>query len=245
MSQSECRCRHLPLLLPVLLVALGLAATGWFIRDGLRSFNMDDRIVSVKGLAEKNVEADLAIWTLSHSVTGNDLAQVQASSEENEKALRDYLKAIGFPEADISPSSLQSQDLLAQTYRPEGVDQGRYIVTQTLNIRTTDFSKLDKTQAQMGELLRKGVTVSAQNSPSYIFSRLNDIKPEMLAEATRNARDAAAEFAKQSGAEVGSIKRASQGVFQILPRDLQNSESEQYQRYKTVRVVSTVDFYLK
>ncbi len=218
--------------------------SGWFVRDGLRGFNANDRIVSVKGLAEQNVEADLAIWGLSHTVTGNDLGEVQAKSEANEKALREMLAGAGFAATEITSGVVQAQDLLAQSYRPENIEQGRYIVTQTVTLRTADLGKIEKAQQGFGDLLRKGITLSSQQSPAYVFTKLNEIKPKMLAEATRNARDAAAEFAKESGAKVGDIKRANQGVFQIIPRDLQ-VESEQYQRFKTVRVVSTVDFHLQ
>jgi len=228
-----------------IVLALSLALGGWFIRDGLQTLNRADRTVSVKGLAEQNVEADLAVWSITHSVTGNELAVVQADIEKNGTILRSFLATVGFSAAEVLVGPVQAQDLLAQSYRPEGVEKGRYIITQEVIIRTNDFTKLDKALAGLGTLAGQGVVLTNPQMPAYIYTKLNSIKPGMLAEATRNGRDAASEFATQSGAKVGDIKRASQGVFQILPRDAVNGNGEQSQRFKTVRVVSTIDFYLQ
>lgn len=227
-----------------IVMALALVFTGSLIRDGLESFRMADRTVTVKGLAERDVQADLGVWSLSHSSTGNELAAVQGEIESNGAKVITFLKEQGFDDAEITPRPLQAQDLLAQAYRPEGVDMGRYIITQVVTVRTNDIDKMDKSMRAAGDLLRQGVTLATTNPPMYFFTKLNDIKPDMLAESTKNARAAAAEFADQSGASVGRIKEASQGLFQILPRDPVQYESEQNQKEKTVRVVSTVTFYL-
>lgn len=227
-----------------LVMAFAVIAAGSLVRDGLESFRMADRTVTVKGLAERDVQADLGVWSLSHSATGNDLAETQTQIESNGAKVMAFLKAQGFDDAEIDARPLQAQDLLAQSYRPEGVDMGRYIITQIMTIRTTDIEKMEKSMRAVGDLLRQGVTLATTNPPMYFFTKLNDIKPDMLADSTRNARAAAAEFADQSGASVGRIKEASQGLFQILPRDPVQYENEQNQRAKTVRVVSTITFYL-
>ena len=231
--------------LAAVVLALGLVCSGWFIQQGLQTFRMDDRVVSVKGLAERDVEADLAVWTLSHTGTGNELAAVQDQIEENGKTIVAFLKSAGFGDAELIVEPLQAQDLLAQAYRPEGVEQGRYIITQLITVRSTQMEKFDAALGRMGELLRKGVALSNSTPPTYMFTKLNDIKPAMLAEAVKNGRQSAQEFAADSGQKVGGIKAASQGMFQILPRDPIAYVSEQNQRFKTVRVVSTLDFFLE
>lgn len=228
-----------------LLLAAGIGFAGWSVKQGLETFRMEDRVVSVKGLAERDVEADLAIWTLSYSATANDLAAVTQQTENSRKIIVAFLEGIGFSKEEISIQPVQSQDLMAQAYRPENIDQGRYILTQNINLRSADMVKMDKAMAEIGTLLQQGVTLSNTQPPVYMFTKLNDIKPAMLAEAVKNARTSAAEFAHDSGEKVGDIKMAYQGMFQILPRDPVMYVSEQNQRYKTVRVVSTVDFYVR
>ncbi len=228
-----------------LLLGLGIAGSGWFVKKGLETFRMQDRVVSVKGLAERDVEADLAIWTLSYSATDNDLGKVRDQIESNRKSIEAYLEHAGFIKEELDVLPLQSQDLLAQAYRPEGVDQGRYIVTQSINLRTGDLAKMDRAVAGLSTLLQQGVTLSNTQAPVYMFTKLNSIKPEMLAEAIKNARTSAGEFSRDSGQAIGDLKNAYQGVFQILPRDPVAYVSEQNQRFKTVRVVTTIDFYVK
>lgn len=232
-------------ILSACIVAFGLLSAGWFISQGLQTFRMGDRVVSVKGLAERDVEADLAIWTLSHTAIGNELAPVQEMIEKNESLLRAFLKRADFTPQEITVEPLQVQDLMAQAYRPEGIENGRYIITQLITVRTNDITKIDKALGAQGEVLRQGVVLTNSQLPVYIYTKLNDIKPQMLAEAVKNARQSADEFAADSGQKVGGLKSASQGMFQILSRDPNMFASEQNQRFKTVRVVSTLDFFLE
>lgn len=246
MSDKACPFGHLGLLAACLSFMIGLVVSGLFIKQGLQEFRTSDRVVTVKGLAERNVEADLAVWTLSNAATGDVLSDVQKVSEANRQAIEMYLDNIGFGVDEISYAPLQVQDLLAQAYRPNNVRQGgRYIITQRMTVRTSDMNKISKAVAELGSLLKQNVTLTNMQPPTYIFTDLNTIKPEMLAEAVQNARKSAQEFATDSGANVGGIKRAYQGLFQILPRDPINYVSEQNQRFKRVRVVSTVDFYIE
>jgi len=246
MSDKSCPFGHLGLALACLFVMSGLILSGVFIKQGLQEFRTSDRVVTVKGLAERNVEADLAIWTLSTTSTGNMLSDVQADGENSVAVIESYLSDVGFGGEEISYAPLQVQDLLAQAYRPNNVTQGgRYIITKRITVRTADMGKITRAVAELGGLLKQNVTLTHMQPPTYIFTDLNRIKPEMLAEAVRNARKSAQEFAAESGADVGGIKRAYQGLFQILPRDPIAYVSEQNQQFKRVRVVSTVDFYIE
>jgi hypothetical protein len=244
-NSENCSKTNCTFIVAAVLLALGIGFAGFSIKQGLETFRMSDRVVSVKGLAEKDVDADLAIWTLSFSGTSNDLAALNTQSKNNMNIILAFLDSVGFTKEEIEIQPVQSQDLLAQAYRPENIDQGRYIITQNINIRTNDMAKMQKAMTDVGSLLQQGVTLTNTQPPVYMFTKLNDIKTEMLAEAIKNARASAQEFARDSGENVGDMKTAYQGQFQILPRDPVQYVSEQNQRYKTVRVVSTVDFYVR
>ena len=120
----------------------------------------------------------------------------------------------------------------------------RFIINSSINIRTDQVNLIARISQKTGELVRQGVVLSEYQGPSYIFTKLNDVKPDMIAEATANARIAADKFATDSGSRLGKIKRARQGVFSILPRDGMGISSEQHQIDKKVRVVSTLDYYI-
>lgn len=232
-------------LMSVIILALALAYAGTAIRDGLENFKSFDRTVMMKGLAERNVEADLAIWPMAYTETGNDLSALQEKMESHGAAIQSFLKNHGLKESEIELQQVQVQDLLAQSYRQNGVASNRYIITQSYLVRTNNVDAVDKAGKDIGSLIKQGVVFSSNTAPTYLFTKLNEIKPDMIAEATRAAREAAGQFADNSGSEVGDIKYASQGVFQILPRDQTYVVSEQQQRNKKVRVVSTIRFYLE
>ncbi len=232
-------------ILAAIILAFGFIGAGFFVKQGLNTFQNGDRVVTVKGLAERSVEADLAVWTLSHSGTSNELSTLQKQLENNQTIIEKFLEYSGFTKDEISLQPLQAQDLLAQPYRPDNAQQSRYIINQVVTIRTQDLDKLDKAIGQLNTLLRQGVTLTNTQPPNYMFTGINDIKPEMLAEAVKKARKSAEQFAADSGQKVGSIKRAYQGQFEILPRDPVAFVSEQNQRYKRVRVVSTIDFFIR
>jgi len=141
--------------------------------------------------------------------------------------------------------SLEVNDLLAQAYRSAPIES-RFIVAQTLLLRTTEPQKVEKASQNIGELIAEGVVLSneGQSGPVYLFTRLNDIKPPMIAEATKSAREGAEQFAADSGSRIQGIRRATQGLFQILPRDDVPGTSQEKQIAKTVRVVTTIDYAL-
>jgi hypothetical protein len=223
---------------------LGLVIGGYSIGKGFSKFRMADRYVTVKGLAEKDVQADLAVWPIRFSATGNDLAEVQGEIERNKALVTGFLIDNGLSEADFSVGRINVTDLLAQAYRQEGAMQSRFIINASVDARTDKVDTVAKISGRTGDLVRKGVVLSEFQGPTYIFTKLNDVKPAMIAEATANARQAAAQFAADSKSRLGKIKRANQGVFMILARDGDQVAMEHQQIDKKVRVVSTVDYYI-
>jgi hypothetical protein len=235
------------LVLALLILACGIAYASTNVAAGLREFRSYDRFVTVKGLATRDVVADLALWPIAYTETGNDLAALQNTMDERAKTIMAFLQQNSISADKTEMQQLNVQDLLAQSYRQEGAANSRYILTQTIMVRTNDVQAVAKAAQNLGDLVRQGVVLAqtGYNGPTYLFTKLNDIKPDMIAEATRNGRDAAAQFAKDSGQEVGEIRSANQGLFQILPRDESYTVPEPQQMNKTVRVVSTLDFYLE
>jgi len=162
---------------------------------------------------------------------------------------RVFLDSKGIPADQVTIQSFKVTDAQANPYQG-GNPANRFFITQTLMVRSEDPPLLLAASQEVGELVDAGVVLTSgqeygPGGPTFIFSRLNDLKPEMLAEATGRALEAAQEFASASGSQVGKIRRANQGVFQILPRDAAPGQQEQNQLNKTVRVVTTVEYLLK
>lgn len=243
---DEKNCTKNPLFtIALLIVILGVPLiAGSLVRDGLRDFRGENRTVSVRGLAEREVKADTAAWPMMLSSTNNDLSVAQAELERQEKALRDFLTAQGLDTKQITVLRFDVQDLLAQQYRPEGVEQGRYVLTKTLLLRTGDVDKVDQASQNMDALVKQGVALGSGSQPGYLFTKLNDVKPEMIKEATANAYEAAMQFAQDSGAHVGSIVNASQGVFSIDGRDEISALGAEAQLNKKLRVVTSMTYKL-
>jgi hypothetical protein len=236
--------RGWPLLVGALLLALGLLGAGYLVGHGFEVGRSTDRYVTVKGLAETFVAADLAVWPLRLTATGDDLGRVQEQIDAGLATITGFLREHEIEEDAIQPQRVEVTDLLAQPYRPEGAGDNRFILAQTVIVRTEQVDRVAELNQQTGELIRRGVVLVDTGGPTYLFTRLNDIKPELLAEATRNARAAAEQFAADSGSEIGEIRRASQGLFEILARDPAPNLFEPNQLDKKIRVVSTVEYRL-
>ncbi len=232
------------LLIGALILGLGLAAAGFLVGRGFERGRSVDRYVTVKGLAETFVKADLAVWPLRITATGNDLGQVQTRIDTDLATITRFLSEHGIEAEAIQPQRVEVTDLLAQAYRPEGAGDNRFIIAQTVIVRTPQVDKVAVLNRATGELVKQGVVLADTGGPSYLFTKLNDIKPKMLADATRNAREAAEQFAADSGSAIAEIRRASQGLFEILARDPAPGLSEQNQLDKQIRVVSTVEYRL-
>jgi len=220
------------------LLAVGVVAGGYLLGDGLKRARAADRSVTVRGLAEKDVIADLATWSISYSATGTDLPTVRAEIDTNTEELKAYFASLGF-----KPDALTPVGAGVNQYLNNGINN--ITITQRMLLRTTDIARAQRAVAQQFDLVRRGVTLQEGSGMRYSFTKLNDLKPPMVAAATRDARAAAEQFAKDSGSGVGGIKSATQGYFSIDPRDGEGGDGSSDTPYKKVRVVTTVDFYLK
>ena len=234
-------------LLGALAIALGLAAGGWFVGAGFVESRLGARTVTVKGLAERDVRADLAIWPLRFVATGNDLGAVRDKIVADEAAVRKFVADGALKDATVTVTGFEVTDALAQIYR-SGPVESRFVMAETLVVRSSDVDGVATLAQRVGELVSGGVVLSSEGGPAggpvYLFTGLNAAKPEMVAEATRNARESAEQFAKDSGSALGGIRSASQGVFQILARDEAPGLMEPNQIAKRLRVVSTVEYFL-
>ncbi|WBQ16002.1 SIMPL domain-containing protein [Sphingobium yanoikuyae] len=219
-------------------LAVGVIAGGYLLGDGLKRARAADRSVTVRGLAEKDVTADLATWSISYSATGTDLPTVRAEIDANTQELKAYFASLGF-----KPDALTPVGAGVNQYLNNGINN--ITITQRMLLRTTDIARAQRAVAQQFDLVRRGVTLQEGSGMRYSFTKLNDLKPPMVAAATRDARAAAEQFAKDSGSGVGGIKSATQGYFSIDPRDGEGGDGSSDTPYKKVRVVTTVDFYLK
>jgi uncharacterized protein len=220
-------------------LAVGMIAGGYLLGNGLVRAKDADRSVTVRGLAEKDVTADLATWTIAYSANAGDLASAQASIDRDSAAIGAFFKELGFPDDALQPTGVN-----VSQYSQDGVPT--FTVRQRMSLRTNDIERAERAVKRQFELVRRGVVLEEGSGMSYNYTKLNDIKPEMVAEATKDARRAAEQFAEDSGTGVGGIKSATQGYFEITSRD---GDSEGWgvsdSPFKKVRVVTTVDFYLR
>lgn len=225
------------------LLALGLAAAGLFVATGLKDVRTGDRSVTVRGLSERIVKADLAVLPLKFAAAGDDLQAVQADVDRSTGAVRAFLAAQGYKPAEIDLGRLEVTDQFAREYQQQNV-AARYRVAQTVIVRTTNVDRVQATTRQLDRLIRQGVVLQDYAGPSYLFTKLNEVRPAMIAEATASARTGAQQFARDSGASLGGIRSASQGSFEILGRDEVGYDPSS-QVFKKVRVVTTVSYALR
>ena len=233
-----------------LLLAVAVALGGWFIGNGFIRARLGDQFVTVKGVSEREAKADLALWPLSYVATSDDLAAAQARIEKSRATVVRFLAAQNLDTTTVELQDLQVADRLANPYGQQGSTTSRYIITQRLMVRSNEPEKVLAAHQKVGALVQAGVVLGTgggygDNTPVYLFTRLNDLKPEMIAEATARAREAATQFSKDAKSRLGGIRRANQGVFVILPRDQAPGIQEERQLHKMLRVVTTIDYYLK
>jgi hypothetical protein len=231
------------------LIALALGLAGWFVGNGFSVGRATDRYVTVKGVAEREVKADLALWPIRLASTDDDLSRAQQRINQNLEKVYAFLAKNQIARERAELQGLKVTDTFANPYQ-QGRTSNRFIIQQTLMVRTTDRDKVRAASQNVGELVDAGVVLSSgpeygPGGPTFLFTGLNDLKPQMIAEATAQARKAAEQFARDSASDLGGIRRANQGVFQILPRDQAQGVTEQSQLYKKVRVVSTIEYLLE
>jgi len=232
-----------------LILAAGLALAGYFVAQGFMAARMADRFVTVKGISEREVSANIAIWPLRVVASDNDLARAHGQIESSMGQIREFLARHQIDASQAQVSGFSVTDAQANQYR-SGDGGNRFVINQTLVVRSSEPQTVLDASAKVGELVAAGVVLSSGGEyggggPTFIFTGLNDLKPAMIAEATARAREAAAQFARDSGSALGGIRRANQGMFEILPRDRAQGITEEGQLQKTVRVVSTVDYNLE
>ena len=224
-----------------LLIALGLVGAGWFASQGMARLRTADRYVTVKGSAERIVDADLVVWPLAHSVGGNDLADVQRRLDANTATIRGFFTDAGFKPGEIVVSPPRLEDRWAYAYGDNRPPE-RFRYSTTVTLRTSNVANARSGLRKSGALVSRGVMLGAEGEaggPDFDYTQLNDIKPALIAEATANARKSAEQFAKDSGARIGGIRSANQGVVDISNRDQGSPQ------VKKVRVVTTVEYFLK
>lgn len=221
------------------ILAVGLIVGGYLLGDGLTRAHQAERAVTVRGLAEKDVTADLATWTIAYSAKADDLATAQASVDRDTQSIRAFFSELGFKADDLQPTGVN-----VSQFTENGL--ASFTVRQRMTLRTTDIKKAEAAVRRQFDLVKRGVVLEEGSGMAYTFTKLNSIKPEMVAEATKDARNAAEQFAKDSGTGVGTIKSATQGYFSVEARDGDSGGGWGVSDtpYKKVRVVTTVDFYL-
>lgn len=222
-------------------ICVGLILFGYLVSTTAIKVKGMDRVVTVKGLAEREVEANIAIWPIKFDEANNDLAQLYSVIESKSDIIVKFLEKNGFAEDEITMSQPSIVDRQARDYGDANKIQFRFTASATITVYSRKVSLVRETRKKVVELGKEGIAISGQdyqNKTEFLFTELNTIKPEMIEEATNNARGVATKFATDSKSTLGKIKKASQGQFTITDRDTST------QHIKKVRVVSTIEYYL-
>lgn len=224
-----------------LILAVGLLLMSVFIQQGLDSFSSNNRIVNVKGLSEMEVPANKVTWPLMYKELGNDLPTLYTNIRQTNEAIVQFLKRKGIDASEISINAPEIIDLKAERYNSNPTPY-RYNVTSVITVTSTKVELVRQMISEQSELLKQGIAITGGDyryNVQYEFTGLNDVKPQMIEEATQNARAAAVKFAKDSDSKLGKIKRANQGQFSISDRDANTPY------IKRIRVVTTIDYLLE
>lgn len=224
-----------------LLLCMGLVVLGYFISGSIIRIKASDRTVTVKGLSEREVPATIAIWPIKFSEADNDLNSLFSTIQRKNSVIVAFLQSHGFKEGETSISPPAIQDRQAEGYVDPNRVKFRYSGSSTITVYTAHVDVVRNAMKQLVELGKQGIAFSGQDyqaKTEFLFTSLNDIKPDMVEEATKNAREVAEKFAQDSNSKLGKIKRATQGQFSISNRD----SNTPY--IKKVRVVSTLEYYL-
>lgn len=232
------------LVLPALLVSVGVAFAGYFIGRTIYNAKVGINTAEVKGLAERRVEADRAYWKVHYTVSGPGEAQVSALYEKSESDQAQIIQLLvdsGFEKSEISPGVIDYHKTEFRDSNTQKLIESKHILTGSINVETNKVRLVADVRTKLNKLVAQGLDIQ-NNAPAYHFTKLNEIKPEMVKEATTNARIAATEFAKDAGIKVGAIRDAHQGGFSI--RDIGEEYGDTKSLEKDVRLVTTISFYL-
>ena len=253
MASMDGRSAVIPALILGLCALVGLAVGGYFVGKGATRFRSDVRIVTVKGLVEREVKSDGAVWRLGLRRASESVQDAHARIVADRDAVVAYLRAKGFADAELERQPTRTVDKLAREYgQPQAGDRLRYVVTSAVVVRTANVDLVRATVGSEEELLKAGVILDGERegpaNPRYVLSRFNELRPQLLAESTKNARATAQQFAADAGAHVGAIRSANQGSIQIFGLD-GGDESAPFSPTSTpvkrIRVVSTFEFELR
>lgn len=230
-----------PQILSAAFIACGIALAGFFVFRGLASYTNNSRVVSVRGLAEREVKADHVTWPIVFKASGDDLQELYGEISAANQTIRRFLEKNGIPAKDISIGAPKIKDRKVESYTDLNRTD-RFAGTTIVTVSSNAVDKVGELQTRVGELVQQGIVIDMddyENTISFEFTKLNDIKPAMIEEATKNARTSAEKFAKDSGSDIGQIKTATQGYFEIKDRD-------QYTPHiKSIRVVTNVDYFVE
>lgn len=241
MGNTMLRNDRLGALLLGVFIFLGLSSLGYLLGTSAIRVKQYERSVTVKGLSEREYPADVVIWPIQFTAAGNDLQALYAVTEDNTARVRTFLVEHGVAEGEITASAPAVTDKSAQQYGNNARPEFRYTAQQTVTVYSENIDAVRSIMGALSELGKQGIAFTGgdyQSQTDYLFTRLNAVKPEMIEEATDNARQVAQKFAADSHSTLGKIKSASQGQFSIEPRDKNNPH------IKKLRVVSTVEYYL-
>lgn len=231
-----------------IILAVGIALGGLLAGNGFVRAKQAERYVTVKGVAEQEAKATLAIWPLRIVAANNDLAQANEQLQRSVSRIKLFLARHGVDTTQLTLQEFAVRDGEADQY---GNRTGpRYVITQAIMVRSTNPDVVAAASQRVAELVSEGVVLSSgeqygAGGPTFVFTGLNELKPAMIAQATARAREAAEQFAQDAGSDLGGIRQANQGYFEILPRDQAQGIHEASQVNKTIRVVATVEYLLK
>ncbi|MBO7134497.1 MAG: SIMPL domain-containing protein [Bacteroidales bacterium] len=227
-------------LLIMLGLVIGLVGHGVFVKSGIGNYADKDRFVSVKGLSEREVKADHVIWPIVFKEVGNDMSELYSTVNQKNKFIVNFLKENGISAEEISVAPISADDREADRWSTTSIPY-RYQLKSVITVASDQVDKVRELISRQDELLNAGITCESswEYQTNFSFNGLNELKPEMVEEATRNARAVAEKFAADSESTLGGIKTASQGQFSIYDRD----ENTPY--IKMVRVVTTIEYFLK
>lgn len=220
---------------------LGLLGLAWVAGNYALAVKDYERTVTVRGLAEHEYPADIVIWPIQFSIADNDLEALYVSIDNSTQRIREFLQENGIAANALTQSPPAITDRMAQAWGDTSEVRFRYSGTQTVTVYSSDIAAVRQVMTSMSDLGREGIVFAGADynrQPEYLFTRLNDVKPTMIEEATKEARAAALKFADDSGSKLGKIKQASQGQFSIADRDRNNPH------LKKIRVVVSVEYYL-
>jgi hypothetical protein len=222
-------------------IFFGLSALGYLLGNALLEYKQLERSVNVKGLSEKEFEADIVIWPIQFLVASNDLEDLYESIDTNNQKIKEFLLQSNIKPEEITFGTPLITDKIANQYSSVEKPEFRYSAAQTVTVYSTNIKGVMEVKGTLSKLGKKGIAFTGENYEArteYLFTRLNEVKPLMIEEATKEARAVAQKFASDSQSKLGKIKSASQGQFTITERDTNNPH------IKKVRVVSTVEYYL-